>query len=87
MADQEKETETDAPVANPVQSIETEHDEEDGAKKDEEAADGSDHDATGEPEDDTVEVADGKIPNNLYKAFKAITEDLLNFKVKIKSNE
>lgn len=87
MATQQKEA--DARVAEPIESIEIENidGDGDGAKKDEEAAEGSDHDATGDPEDDTAEVADGKISNELYKAFKAITEELLNFKVKIKSNE
>lgn len=49
-----------------------------------------DNDAPGDNEDEAIEVtdlSDGKISNDLYKTFKAITEVLLNFKIKGRGNE
>jgi len=48
---------------------------------------GSDNDAPGEDDDVAADAGDGKVGNSLYKAYKAITEVLLNFKIKTKNNE
>lgn len=50
----------------------------------------NDHDAPGDNDDEGIEVTDltdGKISSDLYKAFKAITEALLNYKIQLRGNE
>ena len=86
----------EAPSIEPVQSIETDeaaHKAQDENERGNDNADveGSDDDAPGEVDDEMIDVADAtaddKISNDLYKAFKAITEVLLNYKIKVKNNE
>ncbi|KAK5075100.1 hypothetical protein LTR64_001305 [Lithohypha guttulata] len=88
-----------SPVPPPVESIEV--DEQPKVKEDaaveeavaegERGGEGSDNDAPGEVDDEMVDVtdlvSDGKVSNDLYKEFKAITEVLLEYKVKSKNNE
>ena len=86
--DKQKEHAVAAP--EPVQSIEVDEPvkkEDDGGEGEGEGDVESDNDAPGEDDDVAAEVGDGKVSNNLYKAFKAITEVLLNFKIKAKNNE
>lgn len=63
--------------SQPVESIEQDA----TTKNEDEGGDKS------EAEGDAMEVDDGKISNDLYREFKAITETLLNFKIKSKNNE
>lgn len=76
---QEKETE---------QEVETGADG-DGSDNDNE----NDNDAPGDNNDDddegieVTDLTDGKSSGDLYKSFKAITEVLLNFKIKSRANE
>lgn len=70
---------------------ELEADQEVEAGADAEASDNdNENDAPGENDDEGIEVTDltdGKITGDLYKNFKAITEVLLNFKIKGRGNE
>lgn len=93
MADVEM-TEEDS-ATQPVQSIEAKDEEKagEGAEQDEEAdanVEGSDNDAPEDNDDEGIEVTDltdGKTTGDLYKSFKAITEVLLNHKIKGRGNE
>jgi len=82
MADDETKAEATA-APEPVQSIEVDE----AVKKEDDAGEGSENDAPGEDDDAAVDGGDGKVSNDLYKAYKAITEVLLNFKIKTKYNE
>lgn len=79
-----KEEKSDAPATEkPIQSIEVDQ----PVKQEDEGDGASDHEAPAEPEDASADTGDGKISNDLYKAFKNITEVLLNFKTKGRANE
>lgn len=82
MADDDKKADA-AAVPDAVQSIEVDE----PVKKEEDAGEGSDNDAPGEDDDAAADAGDGKVSNALYKAYKAVTEVLLNFKIKTKNNE
>lgn len=82
MADDEKKVDATA-APEPVQSIEIDE----VVKKEDDAGEGSDNDAPGEDDNTLADIGDGKVSNDLYKAYKAITEVLLNFKIKTKNNE
>lgn len=89
MADEGKKV--DATVASePVESIEIDESvrkEDAGEGEGEGEGEGSDNDAPNEDDDIAADAGDGKVSNGLYKAYKAITEVLLNFKIKTKNNE
>lgn len=95
MPDQDQAKDAVDAATKPVESIEIDEPPKSNGKvtsgdNDEGDAEGSDNDAPGEADDEAVDVTDlddGKISNNLYKEFKAITEVLLNYKIKIKSSE
>lgn len=82
-------TKADATVApEPVESIEIDEPvKKEDAGEGEGEGEGSDNDAPGEDDDIAADAGDGKVSNGLYKAYKAITEVLLNFKIKTKNNE
>ena len=82
MADDEKKADATV-VPEAVQSIEIDE----AVKREEDAGEGSDNDAPGEDDDAAADAGDGKVSNGLYKAYKAITEVLLNFKIKTKNSE
>lgn len=87
MAD-EAQNPADQTISEPVQSIEVEGQaKKESEAKDDDAGEASDNDAPGEDEDGIADNADGKLSNDLYKAYKAITEVLLNHKIKLKNNE
>ena len=77
-------------VTEPIQSIEVDSTvQQNGEEKGDDARDGegSEDDAPGEDDDGAEDNADGKVSNELYRNYKAITEVLLNFKIKLRNNE
>lgn len=93
MADVEM-TEDDS-TSQPVPSIESKDETKADADPEQEGEAGadvenSDNDAPVDNDDEGIEVmdlTDGKTAGDLYKSFKAITEILLNFKIKVRGNE
>lgn len=94
---------TDVSPTDPVPSVEVKSDTKQEEETEQEVGDNpdadvdgsdndneNDNDAPGDNDDEGIEVTDlidGKTSGDLYKSFKAITEVLLNFKIKSRANE